>query len=249
MIMYFAGGEFWKDLLRNSNVKNTLCSAYGVKYRGDMREYHNIFDRVLLDSGGYTARMQGVEIEVEKYAKYINNNEVTLAFNLDVLDANQSKENQLFLEKETDAYIIPIYHYSDYADKDLRGLLDEMIDNYPYISIGGIAGEKLGNRKEVFYRYVFKKIAPVWGKVKVHGLGITGKRVLSQYPFYSVDSTSWQCYSRYGNSKQIKDKKLEKFYLKRKTYLERFAIEIEYYKEMETYITRLWKKRGVKWDD
>jgi len=246
MKMYFAGGESWKDLLRNSNVKNILCSAYGVKYRGDMRDYHNIFDRVLLDSGGYTARMKGTEVVVEKYANYINNNKITLAFNLDVLDEKISKKNQLYLEKETNAYIIPVYHYSDYAQKSHRYLLDEMIDKYPYISIGGIAGMKLGKKAEVLYDYTFSRTRK---NIKVHGLGITSSRVLSQYPFYSVDSTSWQCYSRYGNSKQIKDKKLEKFYLKRKTYLERFAIEIEYFKEMETYITRLWEKRGVKWDD
>tara|TARA_Y100000310_G_C20460874_1_gene705297 strand:- start:85 stop:834 length:750 start_codon:yes stop_codon:yes gene_type:complete len=249
MIMYFAGGECHHKSLYKWGTKNILVSAYGLGYKRDITEINKKFDKVLLDSGGYTARMKGISIKVKDYAKYINDNKIKLAFNLDVLDEKESKYNQQFLETETESYILPVYHYSDYAKKEYRGLLDEMIEKYPYISIGGIAGERLGSKKEVFYDYVFKKIGPVWDKCKIHGLGITGKKVLNKYPFYSVDSTSWLSFQKYGSSKAIKNKLLEKFHTKKTHYLKRDEMEIQYYKEMETYITRLWKKRGIAWND
>ncbi len=249
MIMYFAGGECHYKSLYDCGVKNILMSAYGLQYKREIQEVNRMFRSVVLDSGGFTARMKGVDINVEQYVKYINDNKIELAFNLDTLDEDQTKRNQVILNQETDCYIIPVYHYSDYNNKKYRGLLDEMIEMYPCISIGGIAGERIGSKKEGFYNYVFKKIAPVWEKVKIHGLGITGKRVLSEYPFYSVDSTSWLSFEKYGNSKAIKNKMLVKYHGKETHYLKRRLKEVDYYLDLEKYITRLWEKRGVKWDD
>lgn len=66
------------------------------------------------------------------------------AFNLDVRDIETSRFNQKYLEKNTNAYIIPIYHGPEWVDEDLRGLLDYYIEYYPYIGLGGIAGKETG---------------------------------------------------------------------------------------------------------
>ena len=250
-MIYFAGGEnpTHKESLAEYGAKNILCSAWGFnKYRKKMEGYER-FDNILMDSGGYTARMKGIEVDVESYAHFLNLNDIKLAFNLDVLDEKTSDYNQKFLEEETNAYIVPVYHYSDYNSKKHRHLIDKMIEKYPYISLGGIAGEHLGSKKEVFYDYAFKKIAREWDKCKVHGLGITSKRVLMRYPFYSVDSISWLSFQKHGQSRTIKNKLLVKFHNKETHYLKRNSFEIEYYKDMEKYITELWDKRGVSWNE
>ena len=251
MLIYFAGAEnlTHKTSLVEHRVKNVLCSAWGFnEYRKKMEGYED-FDNILMDSGGYTARIQGIDVDVNAYANFLNVNDIKLAFNLDVLDEKTSDYNQKFLEKETSAYIIPVYHYSDYNSKKHRHMIDKMIEEYPYISLGGIAGMGLGTKKEIFYDYVFKKIANKWDKCKIHGLGITSKKVLSMYPFYSVDSISWLSFQVHGQSRTIKNKLLVKFHNKETHYLKRNSWEIEYYKDMEKYITELWDKRGVSWNE
>ena len=250
MLMYFAGAEVetHRELLFNNNVGSVLCSAFGLNYKRSMNSYRK-FQNILLDSGGYTARMQNVQIDVKDYANFINKNDIQLAFNLDTNDVKETLFNQGFLETNTSAYILPVYHFSDYTDNEHKHLLDEMIGNYSYISIGGVAGMKLGARKEIFYDYVFSKISKVRNQCKVHGLGITGKNVLEKYPFYSVDSTSWLAFQKFGSSKVVKDKKMRQFLCKTIHYNKRNEIEIRHYLHIEKYITSLWEKRGVKWDE
>ena len=86
-------------------------------------------------------------------------------------------------------------------------------------------------------------------KCKVHGLGITGKKVLQKYPFYSVDSTSWLVFQQYGTSKAIPNKTLQKYHCKNSHWSRRNQYEINYYLENEEYLTKLWKKRGIYWND
>ena len=248
MIMYFAGAEpeNFNKLLHDCNVQNILVSAYSLNYKKDLKLYKKRFDNVLLDSGGFSARVRGVEIKVKDYANYINKNNIKLAFNLDTMSVKETLSNQRYLEKNTDAYIIPIYHYSDYISKKHRTLLDRFIDKYNYISIGGVAGMRLGTRAERLYDYTFSKAQ---NDVKVHGLGITGTRVLASYPFYSVDSTSWLGASRFGRSNYIKDNRVMKFQSKNRHYMYRSKNEINYYQKMEKTISDIWTMRGVEWLD
>jgi len=244
MKMYFAGAEpkdFFEQL-QMGGVKNVLISAFSMNYKKSLKRHNEKFDKILIDSGGYSARTRGVNVKIDDYARYINENNIKTAFNLDTNSVEETMRNQKYLEKHTGSYIIPIYHYSDYVSKTNRRLLDSFIEGYNYISIGGVAGMKLGKRAEVLYDYVFNKTKD---KTKVHGLGITSEKILEKYPFYSVDSTSWLAFSRYGNSCSIKDPRLTKFYNKEVHYSKRNEMEIQHYLKMEKYITNLWEKRGV----
>jgi hypothetical protein len=242
--MYFAGSEpkGFFEALQTEGVKNVLVSAFSMNYKKGLEKHNEIFDKIFLDSGGYSARTRGVIVKVDDYAKYINENDIKIAFNLDTMSVEETMQNQKHLEKHTSSYIVPIYHHSDYVSKKNRRLLDSFIERYNYISIGGVAGMRLGKGAEVLYDYVFNKTKD---KTKVHGLGITSEKILETYPFYSVDSTSWLAFCRYGNSCSIKDPRLTKFYNKAVHYSERLAMEIQHYLKMEKQITRLWDKRGV----
>ncbi|MFA6041810.1 MAG: hypothetical protein WC733_09940, partial [Methylophilus sp.] len=91
-------------------------------------------------------------------------------------------------------------------NKDL--LKDFVKQGFDYIGIGGVAGEGSPIRlQHMFYGFIFHTLR---ADVKTHGLGITSEKLLTAYPWYSVDSTSWLSFARYGNSK-IKDKRVVQF--------------------------------------
>ena len=245
MKLHFAGSDGnqkYNELLHNAGAKCRLESFYTLQNKMPSNKQ---FDQ-LLDSGGFVARTKGIIIKVEDYAKYINASGVQKAFNLDTNDHEETMANQKYLEENCpNCYIIPIYHLSDYLEN--KGLLKEFIDaGYPYIGIGGVAGEgspiKLQNQ---FYNYIFSITRD---KIKLHGLGITGEPMLQKYPWYSVDSTSWLSFARYANSK-ANSKKMAQVKAKTKHYLENTQEEAHHWVEIQNRMTRLWERRGIKWSN
>lgn len=246
MKLCFAGAENLKHfgVLKESGVKNTLISAYSYGYNRDITPLLNDF--LLVDSGGYTARTKGVKISVKDYIDFINRNNVKLAFNLDTANVAETLRNQNELLINTNANIIPVYHYSDFICKENRKLLDKFIAKFDYIGIGGLAGANLKLEKiPDFFHYIFSRTK---NEIKTHGLGITNKAILKKYPFYSVDSTSWLSAVRYANYNNVNDERLAKYYSKTKHYTEVLKIEIPGFLALEKFITELWEKRGVKWE-
>ena len=73
------------------------------------------------------------------------------------------------------------------------GYYKQLVASYNYIALGGIVVGKWGNVSQMV---PLIKYANVRG-VRVHGLGFTRQDELSRFPFYSVDSTSWQS-ERFG---------------------------------------------------
>lgn len=240
MIIFYAGSDGntkYNNILRSHGIESRLESYIGLGNKPP-----SDFPRYLLDSGGYTIRQKGGELRVEEYAEYIREHRVKLAFNLDTNDVQETLEHQEFLDKNTPAYIIPIYHFSDFYERN--GLLEKYVKKYDFIAIGGVAGNSLNiNDERVFYNSVFRVTKD---KVKVHGLGITKEAHLKRYPFYSVDSTSWLGFARYGNSK-IASKEMSRYRAKERHYLENASYELTYWTNLQKFITKLWKKRGITW--
>ena len=257
MKLYFAGGEneSHKIKLDTCKVEKVLQSYYYLRGRSPQK-----YKDVLLDSGGFTARIKGVEIDVKEYAGFINKNNVKLAINLDTNNVEETLENQEYLNKNTEAYILPVYHLSDFLSKEHKGLLDVFAAEYPFICVGGMAGGR-SKRTDVvrFLNYVYSKIRL---KCKIHGLGITGFEMLKQFPFYSVDSTSWLQGEKFGNVLQFNPRRkggFEKAFFKDKKDMSKIGKPIDSYKErtihnikellkLENYITKLWETRNIKWD-
>jgi len=250
MKLYFAGTEpgYHRELLQGSGVKNYLGSFFYLKEFPYRKE-----DDFLLDSGGYTARKSGKPINIKDYIDFINTHNISYAFNLDTNDTSETKSNLKVLEEETNAYILPIFHCSDFLDKKDIKLLDEFVEKYPYISTGGVAGVSVP-RSTVrnFLDYTFSKTRD---KVKVHGLGMTSDWQMERYPFYSVDSTSWNQIQRWGCSASMnnggsmpnawthmgtkeENKKNTEYILKK---------DIIHYINKEKYYTELWQKRNINW--
>lgn len=158
----------------------------------------------LLDSGAFSY-MNGkqiskndMDIYVRKYIRFICQYEVPYFFEMDVdkifgLETVESWRKQI--EIQTGKKCIPVWHKQ-------RGVeyWKKMCRNYDYIAIGGLV---LGAKKQEYPSY--KKLveyAAIRG-IKVHGLGFTKTKILKEYPFYSVDSSSWVMGAVMGKQKHL----------------------------------------------
>jgi len=245
MNLHFAGAdgsENYNELLKRCGAENRLESYWTLKKKKPSKEFH-----LLVDSGGFVARNKGVHISVATFAEYLNKFTPSLAFELDTASKTETLQNRAYLKanvKETT--IIPVYHYGEYEEKDKKYLFD-MMDDYEYISVGGVAGRGLNEAEERKYLdFVFLHTRD---RHKVHGLGITDTRHLKRYPFYSVDSTSWLSPGRFGNFKSVQDDGFAEFLAKKRHYLVNIEREVKYWLNIQKHMTDLWKQKGVSWKD
>jgi len=204
------------------------------------------FDYYMLDSGGYSARVRGIEISVKKYAEFLNKHKIKYAFNLDTASVPETLKNQKYLEDNTETYIIPIYHTSDWLDPQYRDLIEKYTKSYPFIGLGGMAGVGLDRQTHLkFLDYCFSYTKD---KVKVHGLGMTSNSLLKRYPFFSVDSTSWQRSARFATSR-VYSNDMAKVRARKRHFLENMEEESKYWISIQEEITELWKRRGITWNN
>lgn len=247
MKIYFAGSEpqKYRNELKRVNAECILQSFWALG-QGKVPPANKEFDYYMLDSGGYSARIRGVEIDVKDYANYLNKYKIKYAFNLDTNSVPQTLANQKYLEENTKTYIIPIYHVSDWLDPKYRDLIEKYVEKYPFIGLGGSAGASLSvNERRKFLDYSFSYTKD---KVKVHGLGMTADWMLERYPFFSADSTSWMAIARFAQSR-VHSKDMTKVRAKKRHYMENLAPEIQFWINKQEEITKLWAKRGVTWDN
>jgi hypothetical protein len=174
-------------LLSYHYYKNTDLDALFEKY------FTPPYPDVFIDSGGFSAMTQGVDINIKEYAAYIKRyaHLVTTYANLDVIgNAEKTAVNQKRLE-DMGLSPIPVFHTkSDFA------VLEEMVEQYPYIALGGMVPYmKLPKR---IMPWLIKAFRIAEGKSVFHGFGATAWTVVCALPWYSVDSSSWGQGFRFG---------------------------------------------------
>lgn len=263
MRLFFAGteGNSFALILQECGVKNILQSAFFLDYKKPCNELN--FPNFLLDSGGFNAITHHEVINIKEYIDYINKYNVKLAISLDDNDFVKSLENLDLLKKYTNAKIIPVYHDSEFINEKDRWHLEKFCEEYNYIAVAGLTRKRLKeNERRKMANYVFSITK---NKIKIHGLAVTGQKWLKDYPFYSVDSTTWLNGGKYGgvilykNGELLRPKSL-KIISRRKnkevksplvllSYEERMRHCIKALLQFEDYVTNLWKARGVVWND
>jgi len=150
------------------------------------------------DCGAWTAHTQGVKLTLDDYCAYLTerNNPNDIYLSLDVINNGQKSYDNWLEMRKRGFNPIPIYH----ASTDLKYLklyLDSGID---YLALGAIAkmhtGTRITSLDEMWRKFlVDRRGIPT---IRVHGLGLTSLRVITRYPWYSVDSTSWQQAGMWG---------------------------------------------------
>lgn len=112
----------------------------------------------------------------------------------------------------------------------------------------------LGNDCLPIFNKIFKLTRD---KIKYHGFALLRKDVLEQYPFYSVDATSPIMSYLFGSAYSKKSMKLipkGKLIEDRSLHViegnqSRADKSFEAVASLQEYLTKLWEKRGVVWND
>lgn len=158
---------------------------------------------LFLDSGAFSLRRKKGITEAD-YLKYMDGyadsirklgDRITFYANVDVIgDPDQTWRNQQYLEKEHGLTPIPVVHWGSkpvVLDRYLNG-------GYTYIGLGGllkggIEGRAIdrATRRVGWLTDTFKQI----GSVRTHGFGITfgvtTTTLMSRYPWWSIDNSTW----------------------------------------------------------
>ena len=269
MHLYLAGGEnsAWLKAIEQAGVQKSLFSYFHLDVKDNrMRNVDTVLRTIaesqlciFLDSGGFSAFTQGVEIDLDKYIEFIRRFEdiLTVYANLDVIgDAAGTQRNQAYMEKRG-LRPLPAFHFGS----DLK-VLKRMADKYDYLALGGLVPLAMSPRK--LMGWLDRCFSVIRDQAKVHGFGMTGIPMLKRYPWYSVDSMSWLGGTMRGEIYTFKDGKLLLTKTTKedsataasmkytdhgdKRWFQRVVRNAEEWKKMGDFITRLWAERGISWD-
>ncbi len=147
---------------------------------------------------------------------------------------------------------IRVYHM-DKDDKNLSMLKKWLSQGQTYIGVGG------------YEKRIFRRIFSLTkDKIKYHGFAVTDFSNMSEFPFYSVDSTSWMRGALFGqfcefkNGRMIAKPSLRKHVEANRTVTTpKLAMSnddillsgAKAYTDLAKHITELWRRRGIVWED
>lgn len=167
-----------------------------------MKKY---FNKVMLDSGAFTAHRKGVEIDLDTYIGYCLDHAklVDIAVALDVIPggvhnvslidaAEQSVANAIRM-REAGVKTMPVFHLGE----DYK-YLDRYVDEgFTWIGIGGLA--RVVNAKTILQiKGAFRHLGKRAKRLRFHCFGVTSPPTLYAAPWASSDSLSWCLAASYG---------------------------------------------------
>lgn len=179
-----------------ASVRNYLESYHYIHRDKFVRDIRREKRKVFLDSGAFSAFTMGVDVDLPAYCRYILEN-IDIIEVIDgnvcasVLDSIGSAEgtyhNQVAMEK-LGVRPLPCYHYGEPVK-----WLEWYVANYDHITIGGMVPISTPQLRIWLDRIWEKYLIDGSGraKIKVHGFGLTTISLMTPYPWYSVDSSSW----------------------------------------------------------
>ena len=209
----FLAGSGWNEVCwRGSGTWNFYrLESYAYISPQEATEI-SLYKDFILDSGAFTY-LNGASGNVDwdryidEYANFIKKYKVKHYIELDIDSVVGIKEVERLrekLEKLVGYQSIPVWHKSRGKDYWLK-----MVKDYDYVAIGGIVTREI---KPAEYKHFHWLLAEARKQnCKVHGLGFTNLKGLQEYPFYSVDSTSWLSGNRFGSIYKFNGKTMVKF--------------------------------------
>jgi|GEM_PF-4909085 len=159
-----------------------------------------------LDSGAYTVHNTGGTIEVEDYISFCRSLEEwpkppCKIFALDVIGDEQASIDNAIAMRDAGINVVPTWHAGSSIDA-----LETLRDEFEEVAFGGLVARLRNNRAQLFSEakkrhWLSRGFNVVWPH-RVHGFGITSAKLLREFPFSSVDSTTWRLRpSLYGSWK------------------------------------------------
>lgn len=181
---------------------------------------NNLESKLFIDSGAYSAHSKGLEISIDNYIEFLNNNDeaITVMAELDKIpgELNKAKtfeqrkeapkiswENYLYMKDKVQSRdkLLPIFHQGE----DFKWLKNMLYYTHPdgtHIKYIGISPQNdiSATQKEPFIQKCFDIIKNSPNPdVKTHAFGMTSLELLERYPFTSADSTSWKLCAAFGS--------------------------------------------------
>ena len=205
MKLYYGGGEIpaWREMLRDCNISNVSLSYMGLHRRNNtsMKGYFTDTQNVFLDSGGYTYNKHKEKYEFEDAIEFAANYVEFVKENLDYFDlvsefdavqlGKEFIENfrQDFYDSLPPEKFMPIWHPSDGREE-----LDKLCSTYQVVGIS--QSDIHGDTENI---PIFNSLTRRY-KTRLHGVGITSKRIIEAVNWDSVSSTSWLSPTIYGDT-------------------------------------------------
>lgn len=149
---------------------------------------------VFLDSGAFSAKTQGAEIDIGAYAEWLKHHEslATVYANLDVIgNAEGTARNQRGLER-LGLRPLPVFHTGEPWIT-----LEDLCAEYQYIALGGMVGVR---DKKALKAWIAKCFSIAGDRAVFHGFGLTAWGLMKAFRWYSVDSTTWAVGAKYYNT-------------------------------------------------
>lgn len=189
--------------------------------------------RFFADSGAHSARTLGITIGLDEYAGWVKRWEplFTVYANLDVIGAPQAtRDNQTRLEQVHGLDPMPVFH----TGEPFEWLDKYLADGYTYIALGKL----LGNPVKVLRPWLAQCFKMAEGRAVFHGFGMTTWPLLKEFPFYSVDSSSWGSVFRYGTLRLFDKGRWFTIFLRDRDALHRNREVVDSYRIPYTVFTR-----------
>lgn len=232
-------------VLKACGVKNYLMS-FAVDAKG-WKRFDEPGNLQIIDSGAFSAWQKGITIDREEYKNFCLTLPQNYIFiNLDKIPktgadkkeveqcCEEGYENYLYLKQYIEN-IMPVFHYQD-DEKWLKRYAEDKT-----LKILGVspANDTHGTVKREFLRQTYRIIGT---GVKTHLLGYSEFWGLCKFPAYSVDSISWRRanVNIEGEKKSVWTNTAMNYLLKE---------EVRKFMNMESFLTDLWARRGVVWDN
>lgn len=173
------------------SLYNTLARKQKGTYMGSFLQDRKYDDFSWLESEMYLDYRDAYIEFIKDYHDYID-----VYANLDIVNnAEATWENQQYMEAQG-LKPIPVFHFGC----DLKWLRMYLEKGYEYIAMGGMVPNPpnilIPGLDNIWSEYFTDKNG--LAIIKVHGFAITSAKMLTRYPWYSVDSTSWVKFGKYG---------------------------------------------------
>lgn len=162
--------------------------------------------KLLIDSGAFTVHRQGGTLDIDKYIDWLNENDEFIDYAIeadhipgkwgqprtleDVLEAPRiSYDNYLYMKNRLKSpnKLLPVFHQYEDFNWLIKLLNTEGCD---YICLSGNK-ELTNSQREDWYRKCYGYIQEINPNIKVHCLGSATMRNAENFPFTSMDATSW----------------------------------------------------------
>lgn len=274
--LFFALSVVPPPLYRVLNAYQGAKILIAFEYADALEQLHAMPDRLMVDSGAYTAWTMGTTVDLQQYADWCKQvqqryGKTLRCVNLDVIPGEAGRTSTTSEKKAAmvgslhnanalrshGINVAEVFH-QDESWEYLHDLLDHMPDDG--VLCISPRNDVAVSHKLTWQRNVLREILrrrTVKTLPRMHGLAVTSRKMMEEFPYYSVDSSTWNSPVRFGTyvnerggMTATKDHLGTSPRSKTPGTLDLFVRKsMQNSQHVERYITSLWSVRGVVWED